>query len=296
MKIVNVIGGLGNQMFQVAFAIVLREKYPDEEVLIDTQLFRFPIIKSFKGVNFYHNGFEVNEIFPNATLPIASFRQIIKVSYYIPNYFLNRIFRRVIPKRNSEYNQKGSFTYDSEVYGIQSDCYFDGYWQHYKYFEGMRNVLVNAFQFPMPSERNRAMARQMEEKPSVGIHVRRGDYIGNPGFGGVCTLEYYKKALDVLEVSPACMFYVFSNEVAWCEENLEPLMGNVIYVDWNKGKDSPWDMYLMSHCQQLIIANSSFSWWGAYLNQHASKIIAPKVWNKRIKDMHIQMPEWTLIG
>lgn len=295
MKIVNVIGGLGNQMFQVAFAIVLKEKYPNEEVLIDTQQFKFPIIKSFRGVNFYHNGYEVEKFFPKASLPIASFRDVAKVSYYLPNYILNRVCRRFLPLRKSEYKQINGYSFYREVFNIREDCYFEGYWQHCMYYTDVRDVLLQYFQFPMPNEKNSKIATKMKSTPSIGIHVRRGDYVNNRGFGGVCNLEYYTNALKLIKKNADSHFYVFSNDIEWCEENLRPLMGNVTYVDWNQGKDSPWDMFLMSQCQQLIIANSSFSWWGAFLNQQASKIVAPKTWNKLVADIYIQMPDWTLI-
>ena len=295
MKIVNIIGGLGNQMFQYAFAVALKEKYPDEEVLIDTQLFLFPIVKKYKRNNFYHNGYEISKVFPNATLPVASGRQMAKVSYYLPNYVLNRVLRKIFPKRKSEYRQKNYNEYYPEVFSLKEDTYFEGYWQHHQYFDGIQNVLRQTFQFPIPNDKNWKTAKEMRMVPSVGLHVRRGDYVGNWGFGDVCNLEYYQKAIEHMDVTDDTMFYVFSNEIEWCEENLRPLMKNVTYVDWNKSKDSVWDMYLMSQCEQLVIANSSFSWWGAYLNQRAKKIIAPKLWNRYVEDMHIQMPEWQLI-
>lgn len=295
MKIVNIIGGLGNQMFQYAFARVLKEKYPDEEVLIDPHLFRFPLIKKYKNNNFYHNGFEVDATFPNASLKIANWRQMSKVTYFLPNYVLNRVLRRVLPKRVSEYTQENEFAFYPEVFSIKTDCYFEGYWQHYKYFDGMRDVLLDMFQFPQPNEKNVNLSEEIQHTHSIGMHVRRGDYVGNKGFGNVCTLEYYQKAIEQMEINPNTHFFVFSNDISWCKDNLEPLMKHVTYVDWNKGKDSHWDMFLMSKCEQLVIANSSFSWWGAYLNQQAKRIIAPKLWNRYVMDIHIQMPEWQLI-
>lgn len=295
MKIVNVIGGLGNQMFQYAFALVLKERYPDEEVLVDTQLFRFPFVKKYKGNNFYHHGYEIGEAFPSAPLKIASWWQMARVTYFLPNYVLNRVARRFLPKRQSEYKQKGDYAFLPEVFSMSGDYFFEGYWQHYKYFEGMRNTLSRAFKFPLPNVKNGQAAEKMLQTHSIGVHVRRGDYVGNKGFGGVCTLEYYQNAIKQMEVTDDSHFFVFSNDIAWCKENLEPLMKNVTYVDWNKGRDSHWDLFLMSQCEQLVIANSSFSWWGAYLNKRAKKVVAPKRWNRCEEDMHIQMPEWTLI-
>ena len=295
MKIVNIIGGVGNQMFQYAFAVVLKEKYPDEEVLVDPHLFRFPFVKKYKRNNFYHNGYEVSKVFPNAILPIASGREMAKVTYYLPNYVLNRVLRRILPKRKYEYKQKNDYVFYPEVFSMKTDCYFEGYWQHYKYFEGMQDFLRNTFQFPMANGENFEAAKVMRTVPSIGVHVRRGDYVGNKGFGDVCDLEYYQKAIQQISVIDETHFFVFSNDIAWCEEHLRPLMKNVTYVDWNKGKEGVWDMFLMSQCEQLIIANSSFSWWGAYLNRRAKKIIAPKLWNRYIEDMHIQMPGWQLI-
>lgn len=295
MKIVNIIGGLGNQMFQYAFAVVLKEKSMDKDVLIDTQLFRFSFIKKFKRNNFYHNGYEIKEVFPNATLPEAKGWQMARVSYWLPNYVLNRVARKILPKRQTEYKQKGDYSYDEEVFTMQGDYFLEGYWQHYRYFEGMQGVLRRIFQFPLPEDKNLDAVKDMRSLPSIGMHVRRGDYVGNPGFGDVCTLEYYKNAIGQLDVKPETIFYVFSNDILWCEDNLRPLMQNVCYVDWNKGKDSFWDMFLMSQCEQLVIANSSFSWWGAYLNERAKIVVAPKLWNRCETEIHIQMPEWQQI-
>lgn len=295
MKIVNIIGGLGNQMFQYAFAMVLKKHNSEEIVYIDPHLFRYPFVKRYKNNNFYHNGYEINTIFPNATLPVASWNQMMKVTFFIPNYVLNRVIRRILPKRKTEYKQDGEYSFFPEVFSLKDDYFLEGYWQHYQYFEGMRDSLLYTFQFPTPSGKNAAIAEDIKISSAVGIHVRRGDYVGNYGFGDVCNLEYYQKAIGLIDLKHETVFYVFSNDTAWCEEHLRPLMKNVCYVDWNKGKESFWDMYLMSQCEQLVIANSSFSWWGAYLNQRAKKIIAPKLWNRYVDDIHIQMPEWQLV-
>ena len=103
MKIVNIIGGLGNQMFQYAFAVALKAKYPNEEVFIDTQHYKNAFIKVYHGNNFYHNGYEIDKVFPNATLEPARPKDLMKVSFYIPNQVLARAVRRIFPKRKTEF-------------------------------------------------------------------------------------------------------------------------------------------------------------------------------------------------
>jgi len=287
MKIVNILGGLGNQMFQYAFAVVLRNRFPQEEILIDTHHF-----------NYYpwHNGYEIDSIFSNADLPIATPLQILKLSWYIPHYKLSRVVRRVLPNRKTEYIQKTPYEYDSEVYNNERNLYYEGYWQHFKYFEGMESKLKKIFSFGTPNDKNHRCGLELSKNDSVGIHVRRGDYVGNKGFGGICTEKYYLHAINSLSIKDNTVVYVFSNDISWCKEHIEPMLSNdIVYVDWNRGKNSYWDMYLMTKCRKLILANSSFSWWGAYLNDSVEQVIAPKKWRNMIDNVQIQMPQWYLI-
>ena len=129
--------------------------------------------------------------------------------------------------------------------------------------------------------------------------MRRGDYINNTLYGNICTKDYYLKAIErIKEIKEIDTFCVFSNDIMWCKENLSSFLNecNVIYVDWNHGKNSYQDIYLMSQCNNNIIANSSFSWWGAWLNQNIDKtVICPKKWNN-IPNSLFEMPDdWVKI-
>lgn len=295
MKIVNITGGLGNQMFQYAFALSLKARFPDEEVLIDTSHFRTIFFKHYKGISL-HNGFEIDKIFPNACLSVAGFRQIARVSYYMPNYVLSRLIRRLLPQRTTElilpYSR--NYSYVEEAYK-PGDRYYEGSWQCIKYFEGIKDKLRTIFTHPEPNGYNKALIKEINGCRSVGIHVRRGDYLYEPEFRDICGVDYYKKSVDkILSDGHPHRFFVFSNDMKWSMQNIEPLLGEneVCYVTENKGKDSCWDMFLMTYCKDLIIANSSFSWWSAFLKQSEGKVIAPYPWLNRDCEIDIYDPVW----
>ena len=289
MKIVNIIGGLGNQMFQYAFALSLKNAFMDEEILIDIQHF-----------NYYklHNGFELSKIFKGINLPVANKKQLSKVTYYIPYYMLSRLCRKCLPKLKTEYIEKTEYVYDDKTYNLIGNYYFEGYWQSYKYFAKIKSQILEAFAFPEPYGYNKSLALEIASCNSVGIHIRRGDYLNHKDFKGICDLDYYKRALKALVVdSKEYCFYIFSNDIPWCKKNIQPLINEhrVIYVTENRAQDSFWDMYLMSKCRNLIIANSSFSWWGAFLNNVAQYVYVPKKWINRKNNIEIYDPKWIKI-
>ena len=299
MKIVNLAGGLGNQMFQYAFALMLQERYPDECVMIDTQHYHSLFFKRFGSVNL-HNGYEIDKIFPNATLQKAGFRDLIKVTYYIPNYIASRISRRLLPIRATEYVSPYSENYSfNEAVFTSGDRYYEGYWQCAAYYHDIQPLLRHTFAPPAPNEYNASMIDRIKNSRSVGIHVRRGDYKYAPELNGICNTAYYAKAIaKATEDGEKRTFFVFSNDMAWCKEHLQPMAPehDMVFVEGNKGKDSCWDMFLMTYCSQLIIANSSFSWWGAFLNGSADAVYAPYPWIHRDCSIEIYPPEWIQIN
>ncbi len=290
MKIVNIIGGLGNQMFQYALALALKEHFPNEDIRID--------VSHFNQYNL-HNGFEIERVF-GQTIMSASPRELLKVTYYVPWYKLSRLLRRVLPRRATELIEKQDYVYDETVFLIKGDCYYEGYWQSAKYFEGQRDSILSSFTFPIfTTDENIALADELSSLNSVTIHIRRGDYVDAANYKNICGLEYYERAIRLINsLIPSPSFFIMSNDIPWCEEYIRPLVKDspIRFITNNVGKDSFRDMQLMSLARACILANSSFSWWGAYLNQRQdSVIVAPRRWvNSRDSD-DIYLENWIKI-
>lgn len=289
MKIINIIGGIGNQMFQYAFAIALKRKHPNEEVMLD--------ISHFNGYAL-HNGFEIERNF-NIKLPYASRKDLIKLTYYAPNYKLSRILRKLLGYRKTEYEEPRLFTFWNEALDIEGDCYYEGSWQNEKYFNVYSEDVREAFVFKRPlDDKNLRLLKEIKSSMSIGVHIRRGDYLKEPAYIGICDLPYYKNAIRyICDKVESPHFFIFSNDADWCRANIAPLCQDYTIVDWNNGTKSYADMHLMSLCKHNIIAHSSFSWWAAWLNGNETKIVvAPKRWFNRadITDGP-QLSDWILI-
>ena len=176
--------------------------------------------------------------------------------------------------------------------------YFSGYWQNEKYFKDIENDVRNAFKFPELDKKNLELSMLIRNTQSVSVHIRRGDYLlsQNSALANVCTDLYYKNSFSyVIKTIKNPHFFVFSNDIEWCRKNLK--MHNVTFVDWNNGEDSYKDMQLMSLCKHNIIANSSFSWWGAWLNEYNKKIVCvPNTWYNASYPIYVEMPQsWVRI-
>lgn len=174
----------------------------------------------------------------------------------------------------------------------KKDTYFIWFRQSYKYFENIKDTIQKDFQ-PKEKldEKNTDFLSQFENETTVSIHIRRWDYTDT--YHWFCDLEYYKKAIEYIqEKQPQSIFFIFSNDITWCKDNFGDEW--FYYVDWNTWNNSYKDMILMSKCHHNIIANSSFSRWAAYLNEHEGKIvIAPKAWFKVSLDTKdLLPPKW----
>lgn len=285
MKIVQILGGLGNQMFQYAFYKALKNLYSD--VKLD--------ISAFDKYEM-HNGFELNNIFKiDRNYTTKKERNILS---YQGGGLSKKILKKIFKYKKTEFTEPYLGYFDNMLH-IQGDAYFIGYWQSYKYFSAIEDKIREQFIFPqLITSKNLDIIAKIKNSNSISIHIRRGDYINNPLYSNICTLEYYNKAIAFFKQKvDNPVFYIFSNDIKWCSENLL-VKENSYFIDWNKGTDSFWDIYLMSLCKHNIIANSSFSWWGGWLNSNDNKIVVgPSKWlnDERININDILLPEWVSI-
>lgn len=294
MKIVNVIGGLGNQMFQCAFAIAIKETHISEEVELD--------ISHFHGYGL-HNGYEVSRVFPNYPITIAEKSELKKLTRYIPNYKWSRLFRRILPTKRTEYLQlyQRAYIYEPNALQTEGDGYFEGYWMSPKYFDFCRDKVIHAFSFkPFDTPQNKEYEKLLSLDSSITIHIRRGDYVGAKSFKDICTLAYYHNAIaEAKKYVSNPVFFVFSNDQPWCKENFKKEFegAEVHFVTNNKGMESYRDMQLMTLARCNIVANSSFSWWGAYLNmRHDQLVFCPSKWVNHLEHQDHYVETWHKIN
>ena len=272
MRIVKVLGGLGNQMFQFALYKALQKQHPEERVLLD--------LHCFNGYH-KHRGFEIGSVF-GATYEEATLKEVARLAYPYPNYQCWRIGSRILPVRKTMLKEKPNFTLEPLALTRPNRTYYDGYWQHEDYFKHIRKEILTTFAFPaFNDERNIATVQLAASTNSCSIHIRRGDYLTDPLRKGTTNGNYVIAAIKKMqqEIMPE-KWLIFSDDIAWCQKHLASTLDatNAIYVDWNTGANSIHDMHLMAHCRHHIIANSSFSWWGAWLSQQDGVTIAPANW------------------
>lgn len=285
MKIVYIIGGLGNQMFQYALTIALRERF-HEDIYVDAT--------SFASYG-RHNGLELERVF-GIKLLHAPIEEIKRLACYSRYYKLRRIIKKFYRRKPTICNEFPLSRFDRNKLYETGDMYYEGYWQHHAYFDEYKDIIKSEFQFQGTlSKEAESIREKILSENSVAIHIRRGDYLKIKLYQGLCSLDYYKSAVDHFYAKESAPhFFIFSNDIEWCRDNLTSMLGNYTIVDCHGGADSYKDMWLMSMCKHMILANSSFSWWAAYLNSNNGDIIAPEKWINDESMYHVQMPEWIL--
>ncbi len=295
MIVVLLKGGLGNQMFQYAAGRRLAHKR-NTSLALDLSWFENAEQQPGSVRTYELGDFNVKERFINHSAfvlarPEAGLK--IKVYKYTKGLFKPRLTPYIKP--DDEYR------FDERVLNLPNNTFLEGFWQGPRYFENIRDLLLKDFSYKKPPVgKNKELADKIAKVDSISVHVRRGDYANNKyfkGFHGLTELDYYQRAIDKLAGGvKQPHFFVFSDEPKWCEKNLK-INFPVTYVSHNKSGSE--DLRLMMNCQHNIIANSSFSWWGAWLNQNPNKIvIAPKRWflNKKANaEIDILPKEWLRI-
>lgn len=178
---------------------------------------------------------------------------------------------------------ESTFNFDPTILDLSPPVHLSGNWQSERYFIDVSELIRSEFQLATPFSRDRAaLAEVIAARNAVSVHVRRGDYVTNPtanAFHGTCPPRWYASARARMDaVIPAANYVLFSDDPDWSRANLPELADALFVEPSSDGKDEQ-DMHLMALCRHHIIANSSFSWWGAWLNPNSDKhVIAPKVW------------------
>lgn len=198
---------------------------------------------------------------------------------------IGRMLRRWMPRVGTHVYREKSFSYDDGFERISANTYIEGYWQSERYFLNASEQIRRDFVLSeLPSSENQMWLNRINNALSVSVHVRRGDYITNPAANkthGTCSLDYYSNAISELcqRLSGRPEFFIFSDAPEWVRENLSFGEYQHHFIAHNDALNCHEDLRLMASCKHHIIANSTFSWWGAWLNPSVEKmVIAPKQW------------------
>ena len=252
MIVTKLQGGIGNQLFQWAFGKNL------------SNLYNIPL---YLETNFY----KLN--IPDVTKREFSLNKFTQLEYKLIDLKNNRM-------KFLKFSEQPFFT--KLNYKPNYNYYLDGYFQSEKYFIESSDVIRKELE-PSVNILNKLRQKYPIDKNNISIHIRRTDYITSNGYHPVQPIEYYKQAIEI--IGDYDNIFVFSDDINWCKENLK--FNNMIFID---GNDDVEDMWLMSLCKNNVIANSSFSWWGAWLNNNPiKKVVAPKNWFGSGKSVEIDL-------
>lgn len=263
--VIQLSGGMGNQMFQ--YALYLQLKALGKKVKIDDKT-------EYEGRDSRPIRLPVFEV--KYDTPTETEMRCLTDSYLDIG---SKIRRKLTGRKTAEYREKSPL-FDKRVLEIDR-AYLVGCWQSEKYFKDIEDEVRNTFTFKKISlsKKMQLYKEDMKNGNSVSIHIRRGDYLQvDEVYGGICTEEYYEKAMVMMEKELGnCHFFIFTNDVLWVKEHI--IRNNITIVEGNDEDSGYIDMYLMTCCKHYILANSSFSWWGCYLNSSSGKkVIAPRRW------------------
>jgi hypothetical protein len=273
MIIIQLIGGLGNQMFQYALgrSLSLKRHVP---FALDISPFVTYRLRTYRLSFFTISGHiasqdQINTIRDN---PCSRLKSKLWSRHIFPYHKLNYLIE--------EYEKY--YTFDPGIFTIPEHAYLEGFWQSYAYFQDIGPVLRNDFSLKAdPGGPAGILREKIEQTDSVSLHIRRGDYVTDPTVHqvhGTCSLDYYREAIDrITDAVEKPHFFIFSDDISWAKHHLK-MDYPVNYVS-DTVKEDYLELTLMRSCKYHIIANSSFSWWGAWLAAYPDKIVcAPAQW------------------
>jgi hypothetical protein len=292
MIIIQLIGGLGNQMFQYALG---RRLSCMHNVPLKLDIMGF---KNYTLWTYRLDHFAIHA-------DIASVPEIEEVKFHGRAGVLRTLGNLAgffVPYYRRNIYREPHFSFDFNVLKCRPDVYLEGYWQTEKYFRDIADTIRRDFTvLEDPDPRNQEMADIIRDCEAVSLHVRRGDYVSNPvtnAVHGTCTEDYYRRAIRIIEKKvEKPRFFIFSDDPSWVFEHMDT--GHpTTYMNIN-GPDKDYeDLRLLSLCRHHIIANSSFSWWGAWLCSNPNKtVIAPKKWfnNTKVNTVDLMPESWIRI-
>lgn len=264
--IIRMTGGLANRMFQYCYYVFLRRH--GIKVFVDY----------YKHVKWEHEDISWKKIFSNAIIEQAPKKLIFQ---YGGGYdLLSKIRRHYLKNISSVYICPGAFTLPSDEI-LEKYRYIIGVCHNARMVESVREEVTNLFQFgAFVDKQNKLLEKKIRTCNSVAIHVRKGkDYLASSLFH-TCAIDYYNSAIDLIRKQvDNPQFFVFTDNTEWVKDNFSFFDYELVNHNPSVGWGNHFDMQLMSNCKHNIIANSTYSWWGAFLNQNPSKIvIAPKKW------------------
>jgi hypothetical protein len=305
MILVRLMGGMGNQMFQYAMARTLAHRY-NYRLLIDKSLCAETERLTSSGLTLRAYGLDVFNVY-GQVVKDESCRRTLKVRK--ENRFGRTaafLFCRVANNFSNCWGvliyERKNVAFDKSLLNLPDNVTLQGYFPSYKYFRGTEDFIRRDFTFNVePDERNQKIIELISSSNSISVHLRRGDYISNKKTRekfGLCNLTYYEKAVKYFaKMVKEPRFFIFTNDPDYAEDNLK-INYPTKYVTHNSGRKSFEDMRLMSLCKHNIITNSSFSWWGAWLNRNPDKIViapSPAFDKVTLRDSDFYPELWILL-
>ncbi|RDV16706.1 alpha-1,2-fucosyltransferase [Pontibacter diazotrophicus] len=292
MVVVTLTGGLGNQLFQYTIGKQLAIK---NETTLKLYIANLGVED---GRSYKLNHYNIDEV-------LATESEVEKlIGEYYSSSLYAKIYRKIDsyrPKyKRKYYVEDENWRFEPEVMKVSSNVLLEGFWQHHKYYEKLDATILGELTLKKEETFTVKSLKDIEkDSTSVSLHIRRGDYVSdlnNASYFGVMPLHYYQKAVEhVNSQIKNPNFYIFSDDLDWAKDNLK-MHVPMTFVDVEGGKKDYLELDAMSHCRHNIIANSTFSWWAAFLNKNPDKIvIAPEKWvvsEEMNKGIHIQFPSW----